>query len=373
MGGHPVIVPPQAPARGAAWQRTVEAWGFSRRVRRRLAILLGVLVVVTAGMLVHPAYVIFRPGPVYDTLGSLGDKPVIEVKNAQTYDVSGDLFFTTVAVFGGPEHEINLWDYLWAKAQPGADIRPLDEVYPPTVTRAQIQEQTTVQMNDAQAEAKAVALRAAGKTVPERISIAGVMQNGPADGALRQDDRLVSLNGAPIDGVVGLRRGIQAAKDGEKLAFVVRRDGADVPVAVSTTVSEGRRVIGVGLKVDFDYPVDVEIHAGSIGGPSAGLMFSLGLYDRITPGPLTGGAKIAGTGTIADDGTVGPIGGIQHKLAGARDGDKADWFLAPIANCPDVRDHIPDGLHVVTVRTFDQAKHAVEEIAAGRGGALAGC
>ena len=372
MGGGSVI---EAPPPGASprWQQRLDGWGFTRRVRRRLLVLLMVIAVAMVGMAVHPAYVVFRPGPVYDTLGSIDGKPVIEVKNAQTYDVTGDLYFTTVAVFGGPDHEITLWDYLWARAQPGSDIRPEEEVYPTGVTRQQIQEQTTIQMTSAQDEAKAVALRATGRTVPVTISVAGVVPGGPADGVLRKGDEIVSLAGRPVASVVELRSTIQAAAEGGKLAIVVKRDGAQVPLQVGTTVTDGRRVMGVGLKVDFQYPVDVTIHAGSIGGPSAGLMFSLGLYDKLTPGPLTGGAKIAGTGTIADDGAVGPIGGIQHKMAGARSADHAEWFLAPKDNCPDVRGKVPDGLHVVRVDTFDQAKHAVEEIAAGRGGALAGC
>lgn len=335
--------------------------------------LVAALAVAAAGTFVHPAYVIFRPGPVYDTLGSIDGTPVIEVRNAPTYDASGDLFFTTVAVFGGPDHEITLWDYVWARAQSGSDVRPLEEVYPSGTTRQQIQEQTAVQMASAQDEAKAVALRATGRAVPETISVTGVLPGGPSEGVLKKGDQLLSLGGIPVSNVVALRKAIQAAPEGGKLALVVTRDGAQVPLEVGTTVTDGRRVIGVGLKVDFHYPVDVTIHAGSIGGPSAGLMFSLGLYDKLTPGPLTGGARIAGTGTIADDGAVGPIGGIQHKMAGAREGDKADWFLAPQDNCSDVRGNTPGGLRVVRVASFDEAKRAVEEIAAGRGATLPGC
>jgi PDZ domain-containing protein len=366
-----VIEAPQR--RPARWGERLDGWGFTSGIRRRLLGLLVALAIVMAGMLVHPAYVIFRPGPVYDTLGSIDGKPVIEVKGTETYDASGDLYFTTVAVFGGPEHEITAWDYLWAKVQPGSDIRPMEEVYPSGVTRQQIQEQTSIQMTSAQDEAKAVAMRATGRTVPVTITIAGLVPGGPADGVLQKGDEIVSLAGKPVTNVVELRQTISAVPDGGKLAMVVKRAGAEVPVQVGTTVTDGRRVVGVGLKVDFRYPVDVTIHAGSIGGPSAGLMFSLGLYDKLTPGPLTGGAKIAGTGTIADDGSVGPIGGIDHKMAGARAGDHADWFLAPKDNCTDVRGHIPDGLHVVRVGSFDEAKKAIESIAAGQGAGLPGC
>lgn len=228
-------------------------------------------------------------------------------------------------------------------------------------------------MQDAQAEAKAVALRATGRTVPETVTVSGVVPGGPADGVLRKGDRVVSLDGKPVTGATVLRESIGAAREGQKLLLVVRRDGADVPVQVGTTQQDSRRIIGVALGISFDFPVQVTINAGDIGGPSAGLMFALGLFDRLTPDPLTGGAKIAGTGTIADDGAIGPIGGIAHKMRGARDSESAQWFLAPEANCVEVRGQVPDGLRVVKVSSFDQAKRAVEAIGAGRGDVLTGC
>jgi PDZ domain-containing protein len=102
------------------------------------------------------------------------------------------------------------------------------------------------------------------------------------------------------------------------------------------------------------------------------MMFSLAVYDKLTPGALTGGAKIAGTGTIDSAGNVGPIGGIQQKLVGARRGG-ATWFLAPAANCNEVAGHVPDGLKVVSVATFSQARQAVEAIAANHPASLLPC
>ena len=127
--------------------------------------------------------------------------------------------------------------------------------------------------------------------------------------------------------------------------------------------------MGVFLGTRFDFPFDVKIDAGNVGGPSAGTMFALGVYDRLTPGALTGGKKIAGTGTIDAAGTVGPIGGIRQKLVGAHDGG-AKWFLAPADNCDEVVDHVPDGLKVVRIATFDEAKTSVEAIAADQGDSL---
>ena len=363
--------PPSPPGPGAP-PGGAGRFALSRRTLRLLVLLLSIVLVGAVGARIHPPYVLFRAGPVYDTLGAIDGKPVIEVNGAPTYDATGNLAFTTVAVYGGREREITLWEYLLAHVQPDTEIRPIDEVYRPDVTREQIQEQNKAQMADAQAEAKVVALRATGRTVPETVSISAVLKGGPAEGVLRKGDRLVTVDNAAVTSAEVLRGAIRAAGD-RPVALVVRRDGADVPLQVRSIEQDGRRMIGVGLAIDFAFPVEVSINAGDIGGPSAGLMFSLGVYDRLTPGSLTGGAKIAGTGTIADDGSVGPIGGIDHKMRGARSAEGSDWFLAPADNCGDVRGKVPDGLHVVKVASFDQARQAVEAIAGGRGDSLATC
>ncbi|GAB78305.1 PDZ domain-containing protein [Austwickia chelonae] len=361
---------PDGTVRGVEERRVA---GLSSRTWTFLAAALTATVVVAGGNLIHPPYILFRPGPVYDTLGEINGKPVIEVKGRQTYGASGELSFTTVALYGGRDREITLWEYLVARLQPGTEIRPVAEVYPRNVTRQQIRQQTQAQMADAQAEAKVVAMRAAGLQVPEKVTVAAVLEDGPSAKTLVKGDQIVSMEGKALPGGAPLRARIQELKDDETLSLVVLRAGKEVPVSVSSTAKDGRRLIGVVLSSAFDFPVEVSIHAGDVGGSSAGLMFSLGLYDRLTPGELTGGRRIAGTGTIAGNGAVGAIGGIQHKMRGARETKDAEWFLSPEANCSAVQGNIPDGLRVVKVATFEAAKHAVEEIAAGRGDALPGC
>ena len=131
-----------------------------------------------------------------------------------------------------------------------------------------------------------------------------------------------------------------------------------------TAEAGGRTVIGVGLRMDYDLPIDVTLNTGRVGGPSAGLMFSLAIYDVLTPGELTGGKNIAGTGTMQDDGSVGPIGGIRQKLVGAKRAG-ASYFLAPADNCDEVVGHVPDGLEVLKVATFDDGLAAANGIAKG--------
>ena len=183
---------------------------------------------------------------------------------------------------------------------------------------------------------------------------------------------LVSIDGKPVNTPDAVRAAVRAHKAGEIALFTVLRAGQRQVLSVTTAGSGGYTVVGVFLQAAFDFPIKVSINAGDVGGPSAGMMFSLAIYDKLTPGALTGGVTIAGTGTIDGAGTVGPIGGIQQKLVGAKRGG-ATWFLAPAKNCDEVVGHIPEGLQVVKVATFTQAREAVTAIAAKRASSLPRC
>jgi PDZ domain-containing protein len=114
----------------------------------------------------------------------------------------------------------------------------------------------------------------------------------------------------------------------------------------------------------YDFPVDVDIALDNVGGPSAGLMFALGIVEKLSPADITQGKVFAGTGTIDAQGSIGPIGGVRHKMHGALN-DGARWFFVPADNCPDVVGHVPEGLQVIPVATLDDAMTALESIHAG--------
>jgi PDZ domain-containing protein len=198
------------------------------------------------------------------------------------------------------------------------------------------------------------------------------MKDSPATGVLREGDVLVSVEGKTVTSPDSVRKAVQTRKPGESVTFTVLRDRKEQVLNLKTKDVKGVAAVGVFLRSEFVFPTKVSINAGDVGGPSAGLMFSLAVYDKLTPGSLTGGANIAGTGTIDSAGAVGPIGGIQQKLVGSKRGGAA-WFLAPADNCKEVVGHIPDGLRVVRVATFNQARDAVESIAAKRGSSLPTC
>lgn len=360
MGRHPVIdtegrASPLAEQPGTGLGRRSAGW--------LVAVFVGIVIAALMG-LVHVPYAILSPGPITNTLGNGPEgKPLISVEGKATYPTTGALDFTTVAVLGGPNAPVTAWDWVRGQLDQARSVVPVEELFPEGLTSTQIDHENAAEMADSQQEAIAVALRGLGQKVPEVVKVRELSKDSPARGVLRAGDILVSIDGVAVSTPDAVRKAVRAHKAGENVRFTVLRGGRSQDLAVKTAASEGHTVVGVLLQAGFDFPIKVSINAGNVGGPSAGMMFSLAIYDKLTPGALTGGVNIAGTGTIDGAGTVGPIGGIQQKLAGAKKGGAA-WFLAPAENCNEVVGHIPDGLQVVKVATFTQAREAVKAIGA---------
>ena len=347
--------------------------GLSRRAGGWLVVVFVGILTGALMSLVHVPYAVLRPGPITNTLGNGPEgKPLITVEGKATYPTTGALDFTTVEVFGGPKNPANVWDWVIGQMDRTSTVVPEKVLFPPGVTSKQVEQDSAAEMAGSQQEAIAVALRGLGQKVPEVVTITALTEDSPARGVLRTGDVVVSIDGKAVTTSAALRAAIRAHKAGESAVFTVRRDGIQRVLPVKTAASQGHTVTGVFLRTTFDFPTKVSIDAGDVGGPSAGMMFSLAIYDKLTPGALTGGAKIAGTGTISSAGAVGPIGGIQQKLTGAKRGGAA-WFLAPAGDCDEVVGHIPDGLQVVKVATFAQARDAVQAIAAKRTASLPHC
>ena len=347
--------------------------GLGRRAAGWLVVVFAGIVTAALIGLVHVPYAILRPGPVTNTLGNgPGGKPLITVQGKATYPTTGVLDFTTVEVYGGPRNPANGWDWIMGHLDSTSKVVPEETLFPKGVTSKQVDQENAAEMAGSQQEAIVVALRALGQKVPEVVTITDLIKDSPAKGVLQAGDVVVSVDGKAAVSSAALRAAIRAHKHGESAVFRVRRSGTEKVLNVVTTESEGHAAAGVFLRTSFDFPTKVSIDAGDVGGPSAGMMFSLAIYDKLTPGALTGGAKIAGTGTINAAGAVGPIGGIQQKLVGAQRGG-AKWFLAPADNCDEVVGHIPDGLQVVKVATFTQARDAVEAIGTKRPASLPHC
>lgn len=331
------------------------------------------LVTVAAGVLAGSVMalvpvdrVVYHPGPLYDTLGDVGeDQHMISIdEEIPTYPTEGNLWFTTIHLEGGPGDPLNVWEWLRSEIDPAATVVPREQVFPEDVTAEEVREQNTVLMQHSQQDAAVVALRANGVEIPEDIVVAQVIVDAPADGVLHVDDQILQVDGQPMADARAVQDRLQEVEAGQSVPVTLLRDGEETTIDVPTTQDEGtgRTIVGVYLAPRYELPHEVTIDAGNVGGPSAGLMFSLAIYDEITPGALTGGRSIAGTGTISSSGLVGGIGGITQKMYAADRGG-ATLFLAPAANCDEVVGSTPDGLTVAAVGSFEQALEVVEQAA----------
>lgn len=349
-----------------------DPYAVSRRSTGWLGFLF-LTIVVSAGLSFIPLpYVILQPGPITNTLGKLDGQAIVQVKGATSYPAEGNLDFTTVRVVGGPGVRVNAFELLTAAVREDEEIFRREEIYPEETTREEIQQENAAEMVDSQEVAAAIALRETGHVVPEKVIVSSIPDGSPSKGVLEAGDEFVSVAGVRVADATQVQEAIRGHEAGTPVEMVVKRKGKETPLSVPTRDNNGTTVVGVLLGRDYDLPVDVTITAGEVGGPSAGTMFTLAVYDVLTPGNLTGGKHIAGTGTMQPDESVGPIGGIRQKLAGARAGG-AEWFLAPADNCGEVRGHVPDGLNVLRISTFDDALAAVEGIASGSTESLPTC
>jgi PDZ domain-containing protein len=317
-------------------------------------------------------YAVLSPGPVVNTLGEHNDVKLITVTGHAVYPARGELDLTTVSVRGGPGDPMNLVSAVRAWLEPSSAVVPHDAVFPPGQTRQQQEQENAAEMTGSQEAATAAAMAALKVPFTTKITIAGFSPDAPAARTLKAGDVVRSVGGVPVADLDALRVQLQKVAAGRGVALTVERAGKPVEATVVTQADQGRTVLGVTVSLSYTFPFTVKIKIDDIGGPSAGMMFALGIIDTLTPGDLTGGRHIAGTGEIAVDGRVGPIGGIRQKMRGAR-GAGAEWFLAPSDNCEEVRGNVPDGMADVRVATLAEAETAVKAIAAGRTGSLPHC
>jgi PDZ domain-containing protein len=295
------------------------------------------------------------------------------VTGHETYPTTGSLDFTTVRIYGGPGTHVNLFLTLKGWLSGSDAVIPEELEFPKGQTSKQIDEQNAQDMTTSQEDAAAAALRELGITVPEIITIVSRTATAPAAKVLRDGDIITSIDGVKLTSDTQLHAAIEKHRPGDVLRLGLIRNKKPLTVNAKTTKDGKRTLLGISPGITFDLPFTVKIDTHDVGGPSAGTMFALAVYDTLTPGSLTGGKRIAGTGTIdPSDGAVGPIGGIAQKLIGARDAG-AQWFLAPSSNCDEVVGNVPDGLRVVKIGTLHEARLDVEKIAAGAGKSLPGC
>jgi PDZ domain-containing protein len=243
-------------------------------------------------------------------------------------------------------------------------------VFDPEQTDEQIDEENTEAMRASQSVAVRAAARHLGLKVSD-VSVADFAPSSPARRLLEVDDVLTTVDGRRVRDGSELRDLISSREPGEPVRIGYTRDGRGATAVIQTTEASGRdgeavTVIGVVTQEEpVEVPFEVKISLDEVGGPSAGLMFTLGILDKLDAESLTGGKYIAGTGEISPDGTVGQIGGINHKLVAAqRKG--ADAFLVPEENCAQAVETAPEGLLLVQVGTLTEALDGLAAVRDGK-------
>jgi PDZ domain-containing protein len=336
--------------------------------RRSLTLVIAGLATVAAiaiAVLFPVPYVILTPGPTLNTLGDSSGQPLISISGHPTYPTTGHLNMVTISYEGGPGSNLNVFEALRAWLDPSEAVVPESELFPAGQSAQQTQAQDTEEMASSQELATAAALTQLHISYQTQVEVVSTVPGYPASKSLKAGDIIEAVDGTPVTGTTSLSSMITAHPVGTTLQIEVLRAGKTLTLPVASKSSGGTAVIGVKVQEEYKFPFNVQITVGDIGGPSAGMMFALGIIDKLTTMNLSGGKFIAGTGEITASGQVEPIGGIQQKMVGARDAG-ATVFLAPAGNCSDTVGAVPAGLQVVKVSTLSQAVSDLEALKAGK-------
>ncbi len=330
--------------------------------QRTWAALVAVPLIVVLGlyMAVTPLpFVTYAPGLTINVLGDNGSNPIISVQGHRTYHDDGELRMTTVSV-SRRDARLDLFTLMstWGLARDDA-LYPYSIQYGDAGTQQQDTQEGQVEMISSQDSAIAAALRQLGYHVRPVLEILAVTPDMPSDGKLEPRDVVRRFDGTRVTAATQMSKLVADVPAGQSVPITVTRKGRTVTQQVTPVDQDGHRLIGVTLGMGYTFPFKVSVNiSDAIGGPSAGLMFSLSIYDTLTPGSLTAGGTVAGTGTITGQGRVGEIGGIQQKIVGARQ-DGAQLFLVPPANCADALTSNHGSMRLVKAVTLRSAIKAV--------------
>ncbi|MDO4606514.1 MAG: S16 family serine protease [Bowdeniella nasicola] len=327
--------------------------------------------------LVPLPYVAEYPGPTVDVLSEYDGHELITVD--KPVDTGGPLRMTTVSVAGVPGTRMLAATLTQALLDPDVSIMPREALFPENQTEEENRQISAAQMNSSQENASIAALESMGREVKVDLLVAGMTEGSSAAEVLQEDDVITSIqvgdeSAVPVQSYKALIGVLSKVPPKTDVTLTVKRAGQEIPVTVTTiqppapAPGEDARtgsLLGIFVYSRPTEDLGVEFGVGDrIGGPSAGLMFALGIIDKLTPGPLAGNHDVAGTGTIDVDGRVGPIGGIRQKMVGAKR-DGARYFLIPAANCPEAVGHVPSGMQGIKVDNLDGALAAVKSISQG--------
>ena len=310
--------------------------------------------VVAAMAFIKVPYIIISPGE-----ATALDGDIVSISGPRTYEHRGSLLYLTVRVSNS---DPNVWRWLFAQLDDDVTVERRENV----IGCASYSDSGRLQdelMRQSQDIATEVSLRRLGYDVPDvgtRVLIVDVQCDGPSHGRLHPGDRITAVDGTPVSTADEVGPLVRATAKGDPLRITVERDGNTRDVTVRVGERDGAGYLGIVSQTmhEWQFPVDVRFDTQKVSGPSAGLAFALAIIDDLTPGELTAGRKVAVTGSILADGSVGAVGGVAQKAVAAHN-DGASLMLVPAGEAGEARDHAGD-VKVVAVRTLDDALRALE-------------
>lgn len=296
-------------------------------------------------------YLAWSPGPTPEVVD------LLTIEGADQYPVEGDLYMLTVS-----QQDLNVYELLAAVADSQVDVLERTAVRPIDVTPEEYQRQSRERMDESKAAAISVALDRLGYEVTvegDGVEVVSVLEGTPADGALIAGDIITAVDGRPVFLGPDAIAEISNNAIGDTIVLRVSRGEDTLDVAVTLiehTQNKGQPMVGFtpathNRRVSF--PIEVDIDSSNIGGPSAGMMYTLAIMNVLTPEDLTRGLRIAGTGTISTTGDVGPIGGVRQKVVGATKSG-AQYILVPQANYEEALTAEIAGAEIIAVSTIDE-------------------
>ena len=332
---------------------------FSKLSKTRKVLVIFFIVLMPIG-LVKTEYYFMSPGPPYQW--------EIEYGNNENYSFDGNLYQLTVR-----RDEANIYVYLWSLLNSSYDLYPREVILPDGVTPQELSEISIQNMRTSENVAIAVALKNIGYEIESKgdgVAVVGLLEDSPVKDKLKKGDLINSINNTDIYSATEFISTLRTYSIGETVSIGVLReiDGIKEQIYIKTTLIEhveyeGEPMVGflaTTVNERFDFPFEIDIKTGNVGGPSAGLMMALNVYNNLIPEDITNSKIIAGTGTIEIDGSVGPVGGIKQKIIAAKRAG-AELILVPVANFEEAQPFETDKTAIVAVDSFDEALAVISQ------------
>ncbi len=334
-------------------------------MNRRISTLLVALVPIVAfGVLlamVTVPYVSLGPGPTFNTLGEVEGKQVVDIEGAEVHKTTGQLNMTTVS----QRDNLTLGQALTLWMSGREQLVPRDLVYPPDKSKDEIDEANNEEFKQSENSAEYAAL--GYLKYAQAVTVQNVTKDGASAGKLQEGDAIDGVDGVPVRSLEQFQGIMEKTKPGQEVVLDFRRKNAPPGVAtikLKSNPDKPHGFLGIGVVEAPWAPFKIDFNLANIGGPSAGLVFSLAVVDKLTTGDLSGNKFVAGTGTIASDGKVGSIGGITHKILAAHEAG-ATVFLVPADNCDEAKSAHEDGIDLLKVDTLTRAVDSLKALSAG--------